>query len=598
MRNRQTLLISASFILLCVFFLGACNRASLITPTTFITPSSTHILEVTLVGGTQTQPYPVPGMTATAQSTSEAYPPPTISLRASQTGLPYPQPTERVGSPTAYPSPLQSATQGKTTPPSITQSQTLKSPTPTVTIPVTPQYPGPGINPTNPQSYPGPVITYTPPPYPGPATSTPRPTRTPTRSATAVSTQAGPPTLPQIPTAVIATPQVTATELPPRPPLSPPPAGSSVTIWYTWGAAETDVLKSIIQSFQRIYPDVTFSLLYVPSNDLFSTYQGAAYLGQGPSLLLGPAQWGPALFDGDLITDLSPYVPANYLSSINPAALKSGEYRHSLISLPLSQHGMLMFRNTAIIDTAPKTLAELDALSHLVTHGGVVGSYLERGSFFSAANIIGLGGRMMDESGYPAFNDTYGLEWFNLLTDYDKAGAVTFNTNRDLDMFKRGRVGLIIDGSWNISTLANAIGQENLAINPWPSYGTGYMSGWVESDSVFLNVNTVGADRFAALAFIGYLLDPNVQMRLAEVGHIPSVSTTIPRDTLIRQAMEAFSQGAAFPVGVDESVLKLYWNELDKAIQKVFVNGISPADALKAANDNLIILLKNMGTSP
>ena len=114
-------------------------------------------------------------------------------------------------------------------------------------------------------------------------------------------------------------------------------------------------------------------------------------------------------------------------------------------------------------------------------------------------------------SGSPAFNDSFGLEWFSLLTDYDKAGAVTINTNRDLDMFKRGRVGIIIDGSWNISTLAEAIGQENLAIDPWPSYGTGYMSGWVESDSVFLNANTTGNDRYAALAFIGYFLDPNVQ---------------------------------------------------------------------------------------
>ena len=56
-----------------------------------------------------------------------------------------------------------------------------------------------------------------------------------------------------------------------------------------------------------------------------------------------------------------------------------------------------MFRNTAIIDTAPKTFDELNLLSHQVTHGGEVGSYLEIGSFFSTADIIGLGGAVMDE---------------------------------------------------------------------------------------------------------------------------------------------------------------------------------------------------------
>jgi maltose-binding protein MalE len=371
-----------------------------------------------------------------------------------------------------------------------------------------------------------------------------------------------------------------------------------VTIWHSWGISETETLKGIIQSFQRLNPNVTFSLLYVPLDDLYSAYQGAAYLGQGPSLLLGPAKWGPELFDEDLILDLNPYVPFDYLTSINPAALASGGYLKSLISLPLSQRGIVMFRNTTLISTAPKTFDELNSLAHDVTHGGVVSSYLERGSYFSAANILGLGGRLMDENENPAFNDSFGLEWFNLLTAYDNAGAVTFNTNRDLDMFKRGRVGIIIDGSWNISLLSQSIGVDNLAIDPWPTYGTGHMSGWVESDSIFLNANTTGDDRFAALSFIGYLLDPNVQLRLAEVGHIPSVINVKPRDTLLQQAMEAFSNGSPYPITMDESVLSLYWKEIDMAIRKVFVSGINPADALKAASNDLLQILANLQALP
>jgi maltose-binding protein MalE len=599
MHKRQIIKISSTVILLCGFLLGACKRAIPITmPVSLITPLSTPGQEVTSVASSSPQAYPIPEKTTTAPPTNEVYPQPLTPAIPSQTGLPYPQPPGQIGSPTANPAPLQSATQSKTISPIASQTQTLKSSTPTVTVAVTPQYPGPGAQPTAYQPYPGPNVTYTPAPYPGPATSTHAPTKIPSRSVTPIGTQIGATTPHQVPTSAIGTPQVTPTELPPRPPLSPPPAGSSVTIWCSWGVSETNTLKSIIQSFQRVYPDVTFSLLYVPLDDILSTYQGAAYIGQGPSLLLGPAKWGPQLFDGELIVDLNPYVPAEYLNPINPAALSSGEYHEALISLPLSQHGMLMFRNKTIIETAPKTFEELNSLSHQVTRRGIVGSYLERGSFFSAPNIVGLGGRMMDENGYPAFNDSFGLDWFKLLTDYNNAGAVTFNTNRDLDMFKRGRVGIIIDGSWNISILADMIGQDNLAIDPWPSYNTGHMSGWVESDSVFLNSNTTGADRFAALSFIGYMLDPSVQMRLAEVGHIPSISTTVPRDIFIRQAMEAFSQGVPYPISFDESMLKLYWNELDKAIQKVFIDGVSPINALKAANDNLILLLKNIGTSP
>ena len=357
------------------------------------------------------------------------------------------------------------------------------------------------------------------------------------------------------------------------------------------------MLRSVIRSFQRLYPDVTFNLVFVPLDDLFDNYQEAAYLGQGPGLLLGPAGWGPELFTGELITDLNPYVPADYLSGINPAALASGMYHEALISLPLAQHGMVMFRNSTLIGS-PGTFDELVRMSHAATRAGIVGSYLERGAYFSSAGLVGLGGRLMDDAYQPAFNDLPGLEWFELLRAYDDAGAVTFNTNRDVDMFKRGRVGIIIDGTWNIEILSAAIGSDRLIIEPWPTFGNGHMSGWVEADSVFLNANVTGNDRFAALAFMGYLLDPNVQVRLAEVGHIPSVSAAYPRDALIQQAMNAFSHGVPYPSNVDPNVLSLYWRELNLAIQDVFVRGVEPAEALNAASEAIKLELLNSQTVP
>ena len=257
-----------------------------------------------------------------------------------------------------------------------------------------------------------------------------------------------------------------------------------------------------------------------------------------------------------------------------------------------------MFRNKILISDPPASLNDLISMAPEITHGGVVGSYLERGSYFSSPAIIGLGGHLMDGNGYPAFNDQYGLEWFDLLEAYDEAGAVTFNTNYDLEKFEQGRVGTIIDGSWNISMLAQAIGADNLEIDPWPTFGTGHMSGWVETDSVFLNSNTTGDNRFAALSFMGYLLDPNVQMHLAEVGHIPTVTTTQPRDPLIKQAMLAFLNGAPYPITVENNVLSIYRTELDKAIRDVFEHGIDPAAALQTAEDNINQAIATLNQQP
>ncbi len=369
-------------------------------------------------------------------------------------------------------------------------------------------------------------------------------------------------------------------------------------IWYSWSPAETEELQAIIRSFQRLYPDVTFTLLDIPMDDLYGDYQEAAYYGHGPSLLLGPAEWGPPLFDGQLITDLSPFVPADFLAGINPAALGSGRYEGALISLPLSQHGVVMYRNTSVISTSPATFEELTRLARAATRAGVVGSYLDRGAYFSSAVLLGLGGSLMDGAARPAFDNQAGLEWLDLLAAYRQAGAVTFNTNRDLDMFLRGRVGIIIDGTWNMQNLIDGIGADALAIDPWPAYGSGHLSGWVQADSVFLNSNVTGNDRFAALAFIGYLLDPQVQLRLAEVGHIPSVTATVPRDPLIGQAMQAFSAGVTYPVAVDVNTLTLYWNTLNTAISDVFSRWIKPDEALNAASEQISLILLNSTPTP
>jgi multiple sugar transport system substrate-binding protein len=632
MHKYQTLIIAACLVLVFGFVLGACERTqSTATETITISPTlpATQVLTDTPTASPSAPPYLAPSEVVFVTITPEAYPQSSTQAFISPTEIAYPaphtqaaSPTQIPGSPTTNPNLFVTITSSPTRIAIPSETYTPESSTETATYTPIPQYPYPGANPTEtsvytgpiftdtpqpypgpnstdtPPSYPGSIITDTPLPYVGPVTSPQQPTQAPARSVTPAPSQIGTSIVFPSPTERTGTPGAVPTEQPPKPPLSPPPPGSSITIWHSWGSSESAELQSIIQSFQRIYPNVTFSLLYVPFDDLHDTYEAAAYLASGPDLLLGPANWGPGFFDEELVTDLAPFVPPNFLSTINPAALASGRYHQSLVSLPLSQHGMVMFRNTSIIPTAPITFRELDEASHTVTHSGIVGTYLERGSTFSAADIIGLGGSLMDIDGYPTFNTQFGLEWFNLLTDCDKAGAVTFNTNWDLDKFKRGRVGIIIDGTWNTGLLTQIIGAENLAIDPWPTYSTGHMSGWVESDSVFLNSVATGDDRSAALAFMGYLLDPNVQMHLAEVGHIPSVTATVPRDPLIQQAMQAFSYGATYPITVDQSVLSLYQKELDKAIQNVFVHGAKPSEALKAASDNLVIQLDNLQTSP
>jgi len=97
---------------------------------------------------------------------------------------------------------------------------------------------------------------------------------------------------------------------------------------------------------------------------------------------------------------------------------------------------------------------------------------------------------------------------------------------------------------------------------------------------------------------MGYLLEPDVQMRFAEIGDIPTVMTTQPRDDLIKQAMKALIDGEPYPITQDESVLTIYRNELDLVIKEVFYKGADPVIALQTAEENITQALNATKTAP
>jgi ABC-type glycerol-3-phosphate transport system substrate-binding protein len=373
----------------------------------------------------------------------------------------------------------------------------------------------------------------------------------------------------------------------------PPPAqlASTVSIWHSWDQAEVDALWTIIGSFQQTYPNVGFDLVYVPQGDLHDKFASEAYLDGGPSVLLAPAEWGPDFANSKLLVDLTPYVNPDFLVTLNPAALGSGRYQGELISLPHTLRGVLLYRNQSIIAQPAATFDQLLALSQTVTRVGAVGAAFDRGIFYSGAHLVGLGGRLMDENGNPAFNDANGIQWINLLKSLDQSGITTFNSNRDRQLFEQGKAGLIFENSGNMHALRDAVGSDNLVIDPWPTYGEGHLSGYVLADSVYLNANLSGADLTAALAFTGYLLAPEVQAILAEVGHIPSGLNVTVRDHSVQQAMVAFEKGVTFPVNLEAQI---YWSVLESALLDVFNRGVDPAIALQQAFDVITARLAEM----
>ena len=396
-------------------------------------------------------------------------------------------------------------------------------------------------------------------------------------STTPAQTKTAEPTGEITPTATIVEPLSTATQ-------EEEPSGV-ISLWHSWNESETEALVEVIDSFKALNPKVQFDVLYVPFDDLEARFETAVEEKGGPNILLGPSQWGPSLFDEGAIQDVSEWASNQSILSINPVARDEVHYRSELIGFPYALEGVLLFRNQGLISEAPETFNDLVSESQAATEGGEVGAYLDRGIFFSGAHLNGIGGILADNAGNPAFNNQKGIEWLELLKNFENAGPTEMNGNQDIELFEQGKVGFIIEGSWNTRVLADAIKPEILSIDPWPEYSSGHLSGYVQTVNLYLNINLQESDRSLSLAFMEFFLNQETQLTLSKTGFIPVLSNLQVVDPLIKQAMLAFEKGTAYPVFPDAGV---YWQPLEDAMSSVFNGGVDAAQALQQAQEAIM----------
>jgi ABC-type glycerol-3-phosphate transport system substrate-binding protein len=417
-----------------------------------------------------------------------------------------------------------------------------------------------------------------PPPTPTPAPVTPLPT-----AAQATSPAATPPRL-----AAASTPTFSASGV--FKPLVIPPDGPNpvVEIWHALEGSQLHLVEAVVRTYQESNPQVSVLLAYFPKDDLRAKYETAIYQGRGPDLLIGPSDWNAAFSRSALAADLTPYFPSDFWQAFAIPALATGRLHDQQTSIPFTMSGVVLYRNKKIIPGPAASLELLEQSARQATRGGVIGAYFDLGAFQAMAFYSQMGGQWLDDAGRPTFDRagySDALEWLSLLAILDRIGAVEVNTSRDTSLFVQGKVGYILDGTWNLQVLAQGVGEANLAVDPWPSYKAGSLSGYVQAQSLYLNpaaASRYDARLYAALQFIGAITSPQAQRRLAEAGFVPVRRDLQLQDALMRQVVAAMQNSVAFPPVLQDPIRQVYWTAIEDAVRRSLGIGAQPTSQLEA----------------
>lgn len=373
---------------------------------------------------------------------------------------------------------------------------------------------------------------------------------------------------------------------------------ATLSIYHSWAEKDRPALDDILRGFNKHYPGVYFDVTYLPPDQLRDLYFQEAAAGRGPSILLGPVAWGVGFAEAGLIQLLDESIDASALENLNPAALEASHYQARLVSLPYALQGVVLYRNQDILTIRADNFEELVMLAQAADQGEIRGALLEQSFYFSGGHLYGLGGKLMDEKGHPAFATSAGEAWLRLLKAFEFAGETAFLSDLDLEEFKAGKVGWIIEGSWKMMELSEAIGLEKLMVDPWPEVEGGRLSGFVQSDNLFLNANVKGNTLKAARAFLEYFVNQESQAHLVEVDLIPArLYLDMPRTRLSRviaQAMNALAGGTAYPVTASIDAYELF---MDPAIQAYLKQGLPADQALTRASQAILADLEQVETT-
>jgi multiple sugar transport system substrate-binding protein len=373
----------------------------------------------------------------------------------------------------------------------------------------------------------------------------------------------------------------------------------TISFWHAFNAdsSEVTVLEdTLIPAFEEAHPDITVEQVAVPYDELHQKLITAVAGGTLPDVVRADIIWVPELADLGVAAPLEELMSDfdEIAGSVYPGALATAEWDGQHYGLPLST-------NTRVYLSNPDTYAEAglavpqtqDEVADVAAAFAADGVYAFADNDLSGWNILpwiwSAGGDLLSPDlstaeGY--INGPESLAAIQLLYElYSEGGIppilVQGGQDGTEDGLASGSYASEMNGPWAYPIIAGSFPDVTLAASQVPSGAGGSVSVVGGEDVV---VAAASEHKDAAAEWVRYLLSPEAQRALAEVGQMSVLSDLGPEMVGIQPYYEQFVEqlATARPRPATPA-----WPEIDQAmktrLQAAFIEG----DDLQTALDEL-----------
>lgn len=390
-----------------------------------------------------------------------------------------------------------------------------------------------------------------------------------------------------------------------------PGGPAQLTYWGLW--EEESVMKTIIEDFQKEYPDITITYQKQNAKQYREILNNKLVSGEGPDIFRFHNTWVPMFRDYLVTLPSNVYTKEEFEKTFYPVAARDLRFGDSFIGIPLEIDTLALFINEDILQAAgltpPKKWGELlkisrevrvfDSQRKIVTAGIALGAFdnVDHASDIIAFMMLQNRVDFKDLSKKSQTGKNLAEEALAYYVDeFGKGGELVWNDTLDPSTlaFAKGKVAMIFGYSWRIFEIRAINPSLRFKIIPPPSLFDNepltYASYWVEGVSKnsrhqkeafmflkYLSEKETMQKHYAEQAKLRSFGEPYSRVDLAD--SVKSNPDVWPFLELAPNAVSWYSASNTYDNGINDKLSK-YFGEAVRSMTKQNISAASALDTL------------------
>jgi arabinogalactan oligomer/maltooligosaccharide transport system substrate-binding protein len=372
-------------------------------------------------------------------------------------------------------------------------------------------------------------------------------------------------------------------------------AQKEIVVWHGYRGGEKEAFEKVVAQFNQSQKGVKVTTLAVPYDAFADKITAAVPRGKGPDVFIfAQDRLGGWVAAGNTVEPLDFLLDDKIKGRYLKTTLDAMTYQGNIYGLPLNFKVITLIYNKKLIQTPPKTTAELVTVAKKLSNAasGRFGlAYWHSDFYYHAALMNGFGGGVFGPNRKPTVNSPQNIASLDQLLKWTSQGFMPEEPSTALitSLFNQGKAAMVFSGPWFLGEISKDV---DWGLAPLPAIseaGGKPMRPWITVEGVYVAAPSKNKD--AAFELVKYLTDVPAGKVMALEGRQTPANKGVYADPAVAKDPIL----AAFRRQVDVAVpmpnypeMTMVWSPVTTAMNTIVKKTATPKQAMDIAQKEVL----------